>query len=47
VAPVGGQQLHQHAPAQPQQPRADNLLGGSEGGVAAAQEPGRLAGQAA
>jgi hypothetical protein len=45
VALVGGQGLAQHAPAQPQQPGPDHLLGGLQAGIAAAQRSGRLAGQ--
>jgi hypothetical protein len=45
VAPVGGQQLLQHAPAQPQQPGPDHLLRRLQAGIAAAQDPGGLGGQ--
>jgi len=45
VAAVGGQQLLQHAPAQPQQPGPEYRLRGLQPGVAAAQDPGRLGGE--
>jgi hypothetical protein len=45
VAAVGGQHLLQHAPSEPQQSRADHLLGGFQPGIAAAQDPGCLAGE--
>jgi hypothetical protein len=45
VAPVGGQDLAQQGAAQPQQPGADDLLGGPQPGIAAAQGPGCLASQ--
>ncbi len=45
VAPVGGQHLLQHAPAQPQQPGADHRLGGLHARIAAAQGPGRFRGE--
>jgi hypothetical protein len=44
VPPVGGQQLRQHAPAQPQQPGPDHRLRRLHPGIAAAQDPGRLGG---
>ena len=45
VPAVSGQQLLQHAPAQPQQPSPDHRLRSLHPGIAAAQDPGRLAGQ--
>ena len=45
MAAAGGQQLLQHAPAEPQQPGADHLLCCRQAGIAAAQGSGRLAGQ--
>ena len=47
AAPVGRQDLAQHHPAQAQQPGPDHLLGCTQAGVAAAQGPGGLGGQAA
>jgi len=44
LAPVGGQQLPQHAPAGLQQPGAEHLLGGLQAALAA-QRPGCLGGQ--
>jgi hypothetical protein len=45
VPPVGGQQLLQHAPAQPQQPGPDHRLRRLQPAITAAQYPGRLGGQ--
>ena len=45
VAAVGGQQLAQHGPAEPQQPGADHLLRRLQAAAAAAQDPGRLGGE--
>ena len=45
AAPVGGQDLAQQAAAQAQQPGPDHLLCGPQACIAAAQDPGRLAGQ--
>jgi hypothetical protein len=45
VAAVGGQDLFQHAPTQPQQPGPDHRLRCLQAGVAAAQDPGRLGSQ--
>ena len=47
VPAVGGQQLLQHAPAQPQQPGPEHRLRRLHPGIAAAQDPGRLGGQPA
>ncbi|HUZ22870.1 MAG TPA: hypothetical protein VMV07_03800 [Streptosporangiaceae bacterium] len=47
VAAVGGQQLLQHAPAQPRQPGPDHRLRCLHPGIAAARDPGRLGGQPA
>jgi hypothetical protein len=45
VARIRGQQLLQHGTAEPQQPCPEHLLSGLKAGIAAAQGPGRLAGQ--
>jgi hypothetical protein len=47
VPAVGGQQLLQHAPAQPQQPGPDHRLRRLQAGVAAAQDPGGFRGETA
>ena len=47
VAPVGGQDLAQHARAQAEKPGPDHPLRSLHAGIAAAQNPGRLACEAA
>jgi hypothetical protein len=47
VPAVGGQDLAQHAPAQAEQPGPEHRLRCLQAGIAAAQDPGSLGGEAA